>query len=341
MTQEAFERPKSGRFATLVQGRPTAFWMTTALAALVVIFAVITPSGTFLQVSNFQSMGRDAAIGVLLAMGMTVALGAGLLDLSIGANLVLSSVIGAQVLEAVAGGTDVHGFALTRAIIVGAIVSVLVGAVFGFINGLLVTRARVNSFITTLATSGIAAGLVLVLSGGADVPGLPTDLQQSFGVVNFAGIPITVWIIAPIIAVLWIAMRRTRFGIKTLSIGSARDAAVRAGIKVDRQILAIFTLVGALAGAAGFLDITRFGSTNILGHTTDSLAAIAAAVIGGTSLFGGVASVGGSITGALIPVVLGTGLVIYGLPSYYQQIVVGAILLLAVYLDQRRREQTV
>jgi ribose transport system permease protein len=215
-----------------------------------------------------------------------------------------------------------------------------VGAGIGVVNGLLVTLARVNSFIATLATTGIAAGVTLVIAGGADIPGVPQAVQLSFGVVNFLGIPVTILVIVPFVGVLWVVLLKTRFGIRTLAIGSDSESAIRAGISVKRHVFLIFVLSGILAGLAGFLDITRFGSTNILGHSADALAAIAAVVIGGTSLFGGRASIGGSLSGALIPVVLGTGLVIAGLPFYYQQAVVGVILLIAVYIDQRRRERS-
>lgn len=313
----------------------TAFWMTLVLLGLIAVFALVTPNHAFWQISNFQAMGRDAAIGLLLAVAMTYILGSGHLDLSIGANLVLSSVFGAKVMAGLSANTS-----LAMTILIGFFACGIFGTLIGLINGLLITKARVNSFITTLATGGIAAGMTLVVANGADIAGVPSGVQLRFGVRNLSGIPLTIWIVSPVILILWVAMLKTRFGIKTLAIGSDRESALRAGINVDRHVFVLFIMSGMLAGIAGFLDITRFGSTNILGHTTDSLAAIAAVVIGGTSLFGGRASVGGTLAGSFIPIVLGTGLVIAGLPYYYQQAVVGAILLVAVYLDQRRRERT-
>lgn len=327
---------RAGRFTAMRTRTTTAFWMTVVLAALIVFFSIVSPGHTFFQVSNFQAMGRDAPIGILLALAMTFMLGSGHLDLSVGANLVLSSVVGAKFMA----GMGVSA-SLGLNLLVGLVVCALVGLVIGAINGLLVTRARVNSFITTLATSGIAGGLTLVIAHGADIPGVPQGVQLQFGVVNLAAVPLTIWIILPIIVILWVALLKTRYGVRTVAIGSDRESAVRAGINVNRHVVSIFLLSGLLAGLAGFLDITRFGSTNIQGHTADSLAAIAAAVIGGTSLFGGRASIGGTIAGALIPVVLGTGLVVAGLPFYYQQAVIGGILLVAVYLDQRRRERSI
>ena len=132
-------------------------------------------------------------------------------------------------------------------------------------------------------------------------------------------------------------MRLTGFGLRTVAIGSSREAAVRAGVAVDRHLVKLFVMMGLLVGIAGLLDVARFATTNVAGHQTDALAAIAAVVIGGSSLFGGVASVGGTILGTLIPVSLATGLVIMRVESFYQLIAVGIILILAVYWDQRRR----
>ncbi len=140
-------------------------------------------------------------------------------------------------------------------------------------------------------------------------------------------------------AALWYTLRATRFGLYTLAIGSSREAAERAGIHSRRHILVLFIMMGSLAGVAAMLDLTRFATTNIGGHQTTALAAIAAVVIGGTSLFGGRATIAGSMVASLIPVILGTGLVILGVPSFYQLIVVGAILIAAVFIDQRRRER--
>jgi ribose transport system permease protein len=118
-----------------------------------------------------------------------------------------------------------------------------------------------------------------------------------------------------------------------------REAASRAGINVRNHILSLFVLMGTFAGIAGILDLSRFATTNVGGYQTTALAAIAAVVIGGTSLYGGRASVGGSMVGALIPTVLATGLVIIGVESFYQLMVVGLILIIAVFVDQRRRER--
>ena len=227
-----------------------------------------------------------------------------------------------------------------QAIAAGVAVSIAFGTLFGFINGILVTRLKISSFIVTLATTGIATGVAFVLSNGVDIAAIPLRFQSAFGVGRIANaIPIPLIVVVGIAACLWYVLNKTRFGLHARAIGSSREAAERAGVRVDRQVVQLFTLVGFLVGIASVIDVSRFATTNLGGHVTDNLAAIAACVIGGTSLFGGVASVPGSVIGSMFPVVLGTGLIINGVGSYWQEVVVGMILLVAVTLDRRRRNR--
>ncbi len=227
---------------------------------------------------------------------------------------------------------------LLLASVAGVAVAIAVGGGFGAFNALLVTKFHINSFIATLATAGIGLGAALVLTSGYNVRNIPQDIQLQLGMARFLDLVPYPLILSLVIGlVLWFVLRATRFGMRTLAIGSSREAAIRAGINTDRHLAVLFVMMGALAGVSALLDISRFGTTNISGHQTDALQAIAAVIIGGTSLFGGVASIGGTLLGTLIPVVLATGLVILRIESFYQLIVVGLILLVAVYFDQRRR----
>ncbi len=332
----------AGRFAAALRSTPVG--MAVIVVVLVVIFGVLSPNGAFFRVSNLSTITLNVAVTMLLAVGITLVLAAGELDLSIGSNVVLSAVVAAQVLVSLSGTTDqVHVGEypdLALGVVAGAIASILAGTLFGAINGLLVTRLRINSFIVTLGTMGVGTGLAYVVSNGVNVPNVPRVLQTSFGIQKLFGvIPYPMIVVLIISAALWYTLRSTRFGLHTLAIGSSREAAERAGIRSSRQVMALFVLMGALAGVAAMLDLTRFATTNIGGHQTTALAAIAAVVIGGTSLFGGRATIAGSMVASLIPVILGTGLVILGVPSFYQLIVVGAILIAAVFIDQRRRER--
>ncbi|MBN8937830.1 MAG: ABC transporter permease, partial [Rhizobiales bacterium] len=276
-------------------------------------------------------MALDASVGLLLAVGMTFLLAAAQLDLSIGANTVMSSVIAAKVIGSIAS-VESTGSKVVLAGLAAAAAAIVVGTLFGAINGLIVTKLHVNALITTLGTGGIVTGLTLVATNGVNLAGIPVKLQTSFGSGTIGEILPWAMVVAIVVcAVLWFVMRTTRLGSRTLAIGSSREAAERSGISVDWVLIRLFALMGGLAGLAGFLIVCRFGTTNIGGGTEYALAAIAAAVIGGTSLFGGRASIGGSIVGSLLPVVLASGLLVVKVSSFYQQVVVGAILVLAVY----------
>ncbi|MBS7540337.1 ABC transporter permease [Ancylobacter lacus] len=322
----------------------TAFWMFVILIGLVAGFTLISPNFVFLSVNNLFTIALNTAQLALLAAGMTFLLGARQMDLSVGSNVVLASVLAGKTITALAGTPDEVAMGdypnLALAIAAGTAVAFLSGALFGAVNGVLVTRFRLSSFLVTLATTAIGLGMALVITHGANVPDIPRALQTGFAVRRvLGGVPMPVVIVAGVLAVLWFVLAKTRFGAHTLAIGSSPEAARRAGIPVDRHVLSLFVLMGCLSAAAAMLDISRFATTNISGHQTDALQAIAASVIGGTSLFGGVASMSGTVIGALIPVVLATGLVIMRVDAFYQLIVVGIIVIVAVAIDQKNRQR--
>jgi ribose transport system permease protein len=325
--------------------RSTAFWIGLVIVAIAIIFGAITPGHSFVKPENMLAIGLNASMIMLLGVGMTYLIGAGHLDLSVGYNLILASVLASKTMVAL-GGTalEVQSGAypnLALALTAGIIVAIGSGMAIGTLNGLLVTRLRLSSFIVTLATSGIAYGLSLVLTSAANIPYIPDQLQTEFGGAKLLGIvPFPLILALVVSAVFWIILRRTRFGLRTLAIGSSRDAALRAGINVNAHTLRLFIQMGALVGLAALVDISRNANTNVAGHQTDNLQAIAAVVIGGTSLFGGVASIGGTLLGTLIPVMLANGLVQMATNPFYQYALVGIILILAVYFDQRRRERS-
>jgi ribose transport system permease protein len=153
----------------------------------------------------------------------------------------------------------------------------------------------------------------------------------------FGQIPWLVVIALAVAIVFGIVLAMTRFGRHTYAIGSNEEAARRAGINVDRHLIAVYGLAGTLAGLAGYMSLARFATTTIGGHATDNLNAIAAVVIGGTSLFGGIGTILGTVFGVFIPVVLQNGFIIVGVQAFWQQVAVGAVLIVAVYLDQLRR----
>jgi ribose transport system permease protein len=310
----------------------TPFYVAIAVIVLALIFAFMT-GGNFLSVTNMQSIGRNSAGLILLAIGLAFVLGAGHIDLSVGANLVLSSVVAAKTTAAMsAGGSDV-GVAIT----VGAFAAILTGAAMGLLNGLLVTKLKINSFVVTLGTMGIGIGAAQVITNGANVTGLPAAIQTGFGLGTWLGIPLPLLLALAVGVICALILGQTVFGRHALAVGSAESGARRAGVRVQATTIGVFVLSGTLAGMAGFLDITRFGTTAISGHETTMLQALSAVIIGGTSLFGGRASVLGAIIATFITTVLTAGFVMIGVSSFYQRIAVGVVLIIAVWLDRIRR----
>jgi len=320
------------------------FWIGVVVVGLVIVFGLITPNNAFVGSRNLMNIGVNASQIMLIAVGMTFLIGAGHLDLSVGYNLILASVLGAKVMVALAGSTEQVAAGeypnLVPAVIAGAVITVGSASLAGLLNGLIVTRLRLNSFIVTLATSGIFFGTALILTSAANVPFVPDEIQTYFGSNRLFGeIPLPLLLTLGVCGVMWVIMRTTRFGIRTLAIGSSREAAVRAGIDVERHTVRLFVLQGLLVGVAAVIDLARNAGTNVVGHQSDNLQAISAVVLGGTSLFGGIATIAGTLLGSLIPVMLANGLVILNVQPFYQLVAVGIILVIAVYLDQRRRSR--
>ena len=340
--------PARGRGLLLTARGATAFWLGLFIIAIAIGFGIASTlehgSPVYLKVDNLLSIGLNASQIMVLAVGMTYLIGAGHLDLSVGQALILSSVLAAKVMVAVGGSPEEVAAGqypnLALAIILGVGTAIAVGAVIGLVNGLIVTRLRLSSFIVTLAMGGITYGIALVLTSAANVPFIPDQIQQGFGGLKFFGfLPAPLALALLISLVLWWVLRRTRFGMRTLAVGSSKEAAIRAGVDVNRHTVKLFVLMGVMVGVAAVIDLSRNANTNVVGHQTDSLQAIAAVVLGGTSLFGGVASIGGSVLGTLVPVMLQNGLVIMQVEPFYQFVIVGVILIAAVYFDQRRRER--
>jgi len=219
-------------------------------------------------------------------------------------------------------------------------VALATGAIIGFANGLIITKLRITPFITTLGMLGIAQGLGFLLSGGNDITNIPTALSTFGGYVfaNFLGMPVLVTAVIAVISGVFLA--KTRFGRRTYAIGSNREAARVAGIPIDRHLIKIYTLTGLLAGVGGVLNVARFAIGSPTAGQNDELNAIAAVVIGGASLFGGEGTIFGTTIGAIIVSMLVTALVILNVQAYWQIVATGAIIILAVYVDQLQRKRS-
>jgi ribose transport system permease protein/inositol transport system permease protein len=290
------------------------------LIALGTLMAFLSPF--FLSVSNFMNiLLATSTIGVL-AIAATFVLSSGGLDLSLGSVLGLSGVVGAAV-----------AVNLNAPMPIAVAATVGAGAAAGFVNGLIITRAFVPAFIVTLGMLGVARGLALVISDGRVIYGLP-DAMVYLGQGRPFGIPMPVIIFVTTAVVMHILLAYTRYGRHTLAIGDSENAARTSGINVDRHRLSLYVLSGALAGLGGLLFATRINSGDPTAGITYELTAITAAIIGGTSLFGGRGSILGTMIGALIMGVLQNGLNLLAVQSYYQQMAIGAVLVLAVFIDQ-------
>ncbi len=187
---------------------------------------------------------------------------------------------------------------------------------------------------------GILLGTAQVITNGDNLYGVPLSIQSGFGIVSIAGVPLPTAVAAVIVGLIWLHFRRSRFGTRTIAIGSSEKAAIRNGIHRAQHMVILYALAGALCGIAGAFDLARFTTTDIGGHTNDALASISGAVIGGTSLFGGPAYFLGSLLGSLLALILQSGLVILQFPPFYQIIAIGVILIIAVAIDSLKSSNT-
>jgi ribose transport system permease protein len=293
------------------------------LLILMVIVSILNPS--FLAPLNILNLLRQVAINALIAYGMTFVILTGGIDLSVGSILALSS--------ALMAGMIVSGLDPILAILIGCIL----GAVMGTVNGLLVTKGKMAPFIATLATMTIFRGLTLVYTDGNPITGLGDNyLFQLFGRGYFLGIPVPAVTMMISFAVLWVILHKTPFGRQTYAIGGNEKAAIISGIKVPRVKVMIYSLAGLLSALAGAILTSRLNSAQPTAGTSYELDAIAAVVLGGTSLSGGRGRIFGTLIGALIIGTLNNGLNLLGVSSFYQLVVKGIVILIAVLIDRKK-----
>ncbi|MFC7440852.1 ribose ABC transporter permease RbsC [Laceyella putida] len=295
------------------------------LGLFILIFIVSTLNPSFLAPLNILNLLRQVAINALIAFGMTFVILTGGIDLSVGSILALSSVLMSGMIVA---GLDP---------ILAILVSCMMGAVMGMVNGLIITKGKMAPFIATLATMTIFRGLTFVYTDGNPITGLGDDyLFQLFGRGYFLGIPVPAITMLISFAALWIILHKTPFGRKTYAIGGNEKAAMISGIKVPRVKVIIYSLSGLLSALAGAILTSRLNSAQPTGGTSYELDAIAAVVLGGTSLSGGRGRIVGTLIGALIIGTLNNGLNLLGVSSFYQMVVKGIVILIAVLIDRKK-----
>ncbi len=302
--------------------------------SLTLIFCILSAlkPDTFLTMENFMNVLRRSSVNGIIAIGMTSIIISAGIDLSVGSMLALSGMAGAYAMVAI-GGSDPQG----GAVVVGTVLGIVVGIVCGFLNGVLITKLKLQPFIVTLGTMSAFRGISYVWNNGQPY-NVPSYKYLGEGIV--LGIPISVVIFVIIIAMAGFLLKYSRLGRYTYAIGSNREAAFHAGVNVDRNLIYIYTFTGLLVGIAAMIATSRTVSAQPTAGIALELDIIAAVVIGGASLAGGRGTITGTIVGTLLISVLRNGCTLLGISTHIQLIVIGLIIILAVAVDQLAQTKT-
>jgi len=293
------------------------------LIALFIVLSIVSPS--FLTATNLSSVARQTAVINIMALGMTVVIISGGIDLSVGSILALAGLLGAMTM---------HSYPVAAGVVAG----LAAGTFCGLANGLMITTLRVSPFIVTLGTMGIYRGLALIISKGLPVQQIP-DSFSFLAEGNLLGVPFVLWILLVCAAATHVILQHTRLGRYAFSIGSNPEAAFYAGVPVRFHTTAVYALAGLLTGLAGMIESSRLMTGQPTSGQGYELTAIAAVVIGGGSLRGGEGSVLGTLVGAFIMGLLANGSDLLGVNPYWQQVVIGAVIIAAVALDEWRKRR--
>ena len=293
------------------------------LVLLCIVITKVTP--TFLSVSNITNVFTQVSVNAIIAIGMTFVILTGGIDLSVGSTLAISGAVGASIVKS------------TGNVFLAIIVAAVIGIAVGLINGLLVSKGKLQAFIVTLATMTIFRGATLVFTDGTPISKLPEAFVKiGNGKLGFMPIPVIITIIIAIIAVY--ALSQTRFGRYLYALGGNEEASRLSGINTDKIKTLVYVVSGFASAIAGVIITSRIGSASPNAGTGFELDAIAAVVIGGTSLAGGEGTITGTLIGALIIGVLNNGLNLMNVSPFYQSIVKGLVILIAVLLDKKSRK---
>ena len=295
---------------------------------LIILFVILCfASPYFLTVTNLSSVVRQTAVINVMALGMTLVIISGGIDLSVGSILAMGGLFGTMMMQA------------GQPVLVGVAVGLLTGCLCGFVNGTLVTRLKINPFIVTLGTMGIIRGLTLLISNGLPVHQVPKEFSY-LGEGMLLGVPFVLWLLVICALAVHVILEHTRLGRYAFAIGSNPDAAYYAGIPVNFHTVAVYSICGMLTGLAGMIEASRLMTGQPTAGQGYELQAIAAVVIGGGSLRGGEGTVLGTLVGAFIMGLLANGSDLLGISPYLQQAIIGAVIILAVTVDELRKRKT-
>ncbi len=294
------------------------------LLLLCLVITFVTPN--FLTVSNITNIFTQVSVNAIIAVGMTFVILTGGIDLSVGSTLAISGALGASIVKS------------TGNIVLAVIAAGIVGIVIGLINGLLISKGKLQAFIATLATMTIFRGATLVFTNGTPISKLPEAFVNiGNGKIGFMPIPVIITIVVALAGIY--VLSQTRFGRYLYALGGNEDSARLSGINTTKIKTLAYVISGFAASIAGVIITSRIGSASPNAGTGFELDAIAAVVIGGTSLAGGEGKITGTIIGALIIGVLNNGLNLMNVSPFYQSIVKGLVILLAVLLDKKRNKK--
>ncbi|MBY0758632.1 ABC transporter permease [Sellimonas caecigallum] len=294
-----------------------------ALVLLVIVIGVISPE--FRTVGNFLSLLRQSSINGLIAFGMTAVILTGGIDLSVGSVLALST--------ALCAGLIANGMPVGAAMLL----ALVIGTGLGLISGILVTKGRLQPFIATLVTMTVYRGLTMIYMDGKPISNLGDSFTlKVVGKGNFYHIPIPVILFILIFVLFMFILEKTTFGRRVYATGSNAQAARLAGVNIQRTKMAVYAISGAMAALSGLILLSRLGSAQPNLGDGYELDAIASVALGGTSMNGGRGRIWGTFVGVLIIAVLNNGLNILGVSSYYQDVVKGIVILIAVLSDRKR-----
>lgn len=296
------------------------------LAALLVICAYLTfaTNGLFITPDNILNVLRSSSIELIAALGMTVALLAGQVDLSIGSLL------------AVVGVVTVTVYNATGSVLVAVVAGLVVGVFVGLVNGLLVTGARINALIATLGMMALLRGIGYLSTNARAVQTEGTTLTY-IGTGYIGPIPVPIVIAVAVLIVVWYFLNQTTFGRYVYAVGGNERAALSAGLPVRKITIAVFVIVAVTAAVSGLITAARLNSFQPTIGLGFELNVIAAVILGGTRLTGGEGTVSGTLLGVLILGVLSNGLVLLDVNSFWQEVVRGAVIILAVVIDEYRK----
>jgi ribose transport system permease protein len=309
------------------------------LAITMAIFSMAAP-GKFNTPTNIQLLALNVSILTVVSIGTTFVIATAGIDLSIPSGIVLGEVFAVKALSLIPLGTGTAvdvGADDTKVwyTLVALVGSLLAGLILGLVNGFTVGYMHIPPMLATLGSLGAGLGIALLMQNGVNISTYALNPVATGELIP--GLHNLILIAVIVVILGYVGMHKAVFGRHTLAIGSNEEAARRVGLKVERHLMKVYVVGGLASGLGGFLSVAYFSTTSIAGHSTDNLSAITAVALGGTSLFGGIATIIGTVIGVWIPAVLQNGFIIVGIQPYWQMVAVGIVLILAIYSDQLRR----